>query len=108
MGLDKKGAEERLKTLMELTRQREKDTICYGIPSPEAKLLINLAITEHERWIAAHKLMGYTFGNNIDYVKKHHECMVDWRDLKDDNTRSYDCNVVDTTIRMAYEKKQNK
>ena len=108
MGLDEDETKERLNRLMELTRQRKKETICYGSPSPEAELLINMAITEHERWIASHELMGYTKNSKNDHVKKHHECMVDWRDLKDDNTRSYDCNVVDTTIRMAYEKKQNK
>ena len=108
MGLDEDESKERLNRLMELTRQRKKETICYGSPSPEAELLINLAITEHERWIASHELMGYTKNSKNDHVKKHHECMVDWRDLKDDNTRSYDCNVVDTTIRMAYEKKHNR
>ena len=108
MGLDKEETEERLETLMELTKQRNRETICYGSPKPEAELLINLAITEHERWIASHELMGYTKDSNNDHVKKHHKCMVDWHDLQDDKTRSYDCNVVDTTIRMAYEKKQNK
>lgn len=108
MGLDKEGAEGRLETLMELTRKRKKETTCYESSKPEAELLINLAITEHERWIASHELMGYTKNSKNDHVKKHHECMVDWQDLQDDKIRSYDCNVVDTTISMAYEKIQNK
>lgn len=108
MGLDKTCDPDRLNSFYKYVNSRATNTTEYNYDTPDVELLYNMAIVEHERWIAAHKLMGYTFGDNTDYVKKHHECMVDWRDLKDDQKRSYDCNVVDTTIRMAYEKIQNK
>ena len=56
---------------------------------------------EHERWIAAHKLMGLTHGPKTDMTKKQHENMVGWNALEE-TTRSYDCNVIDTTIKLAY------
>ena len=71
--------------------------------SNDAELLHNMALVEHERWIASHKLMGFVYGDSKNYVKKHHKCMCDFDKLDSDETRSYDCNVVDTTIKMAYQ-----
>lgn len=34
-------------------------------------------------------------------MKKHHRCLCSWGKL-DEEAKSYDCNVVDTTIKMAY------
>lgn len=66
------------------------------------ELLQNIAILEHERWIASHKLMGFTYGPKIDMVKKQHPDMVHWSELSEE-TQSYDSNVVDTTIKMECE-----
>jgi hypothetical protein len=60
-------------------------------------------MVEHERWIASHKLMGYRDADVTDPVKKLHENMKPFDMLKE-KTQSYDCNVVDTTIKMAYGK----
>lgn len=74
----------------------------------DAELLHNMALVEHERWIASRKLMGYTCAPSTDYVKQHHKCMCNFTQL-DEETLSYDCNVVDATIKMAYEEAmQNK
>ncbi len=54
-----------------------------------------------ERWIASHKLMGYTYAPENDCVKKHHKCICPWDQL-DETMQSYDCDVVDTTIKMVY------
>lgn len=47
--------------------------------------------------------MGHTYNPVNDCVQKHHKCICHWDDL-DEVTQSYDCNVVDTTIKMAYGK----
>ena len=62
-----------------------------------------MALVEHERWIASHKLMGYTYGEKDNYEQKHHHCICPLDEL-DEMTQSYDCNVVDTTIKMEYER----
>ena len=78
-------------------------TVNYDCEGNDAELLHNMALVEHERWIASHKLMGFVYGDSKNYVKKHHKCMCDFDKLDSDETRSYDCNVVDTTIKMAYQ-----
>lgn len=77
-------------------------TVNYDCEGNDAELLHNMALVEHERWIASHKLMGFVYGDSKNYVKKHHKCMCDFDKLDSDETRSYDCNVVDTTIKLAY------
>ena len=99
MGFDEKYLTDRLK-LFDGYR-RTPHTVTYHCNEEDANLLYNIALVEHERWIASHKLMGYTFSSTTDYVKKHHKCMCDFEQL-DVETQSYDCNVVDTTIKLAY------
>lgn len=65
--------------------------------------VIENTMVEHQRWIASHKLMVYTYNPENDCVQKHHKCICPWDEL-DEMTQSYDCNVVDTTIKMAYKK----
>lgn len=60
-------------------------------------------MVEQERRKASRKLMGYTYDPENDCVHKCHKCIRSWNEL-DEVTRSYDCNVVDTTIKMAYKK----
>ena len=93
----------KLQRLADITETRKKGMTNYECDKDEEAMLINCAIVEHERWIASHKLMGYLFNENKDYVKKYHNCIVPW-ELLSEETKSYDCNVVDTTIRMAYKK----
>ena len=62
------------------------------------------AMVEHERWIASHKLMGYTYHPEKDCVRKYHESICPWNAL-DELTKVHDFKVVDTTIKLAYENK---
>lgn len=101
MGFDEKSLTDRLKLFDGYTRTPH--TITYHCNEEDANLLYNIALVEHERWIASHKLMGYTLAPTTDYVKKHHKCMCDFDQLEVE-IQTYDCNVVDTTIKLAYEK----
>lgn len=101
MGFGKHELSERLKLYYGYVNSRKDDTTKYKCNKEYEQLLLNIARVEHERWIASHKLMGYTFNSENDCVQKHHKCICPWKDL-DEKTQSYDCNVVDTTIKMAY------
>ena len=92
---------ERLELYMKCINSRAKKSTNYTYGDAEAKILLTLAIVEHERWIAAHRLMGYTYAEHKDYVHKHHPCICLW-DALNEEKRSYDCDVVDTTIKIAY------
>lgn len=94
---------ERLKLYYAYVNSREEGTVKYKCSETDAQLLQNIAMVEHERWIASHKLMGYIYNSINDCVQKHHKCICYWDDL-DEVTKSYDCNVVDVTIKMAYTK----
>lgn len=64
--------------------------------------LENLAKCEHIRWESSHKLMGYTYNPKKSIILKHHDCLTSWDNL-DDMTRSYDYNVVTTSINLYTE-----
>ena len=106
MGLDTDKATERLKLFCGYVATRKSGTTTYQCDTPEQRLLLNMAIVEHERWVASHKLMGYTFGEKSS-ASKQHPCICSWDSL-DQTTQSYDCNVVDTTIKLAYEQLSSK
>lgn len=104
MGLNDSDCVERLKHYYDIVTSREQKTINYTrATEAEAELLWNIANVEHERWIASHKLMGYTYDAKNDVVRKFHKNICPLEEL-DEMTQSYDCNVVDTTIKMEYEK----
>lgn len=103
MSFGKDETSERLRLYYGYVMSREEGTTKYKCSKEDAQLLQNIAMVEHERWIASHKLMGYTYNPINDCVQKHHKCICHWDDL-DEVTQSYDCNVVDTTIKMAYGK----
>ena len=104
MGLNGGDCVDRLKHYYDVVASREKSTIRYKMANEvDAELLWNMALVEHERWIASHKLMGYTYGEKDNYEQKHHHCICPLDEL-DEMTQSYDCNVVDTTIKMEYER----
>ena len=106
MGFSKNEQSERLKLYYGYVNSRKDETTKYECGTDEEQLLLNIAMVEHERWIASHKLMGYTYNPENDCVQKHHKCICSWNEL-DEMTQSYDCNVVDTTIKMAYKKLLN-
>ena len=106
MGLDDNASPERIERFYEYACSREQGTTNYQCSEADAQLLQTIAMVEHERWIAAHKLMGYLYGTENDCVRKHHKCMCPYNEL-DEMVKSYDCNVVDATIKMAYSKYKN-
>lgn len=108
MGIDKNSMNDRLKLFEKYRKTRVPKTIKYHCNEKDAGLLNNMALVEHERWIAAHKLMGYTWASSTEYVKKHHKCMCDFEKLDSEETQAYDCNVVDTTIKMAFQELNKK
>jgi hypothetical protein len=101
MGFGTKDVSERLRLYYGYVNTRMDKTIDYDCGEMDKRLLQNMAMVEHERWIASHKLMGYIYHPENDCVKKHHRCLCPWNRL-DEVTQSYDCNVVDTTIKLAY------
>lgn len=108
MGFGENEQSERLRLYYGYANSRKDDTTKYKCDRDDEQLLLNIAMVEHERWIASHKLMGYTYNPVNDCVQKHHKCICHWDEL-DEITKSYDCNVVDTTIKMAFnrDKTQN-
>ena len=100
MGFGENESSKKLKLYNGYIQSREDGTTKYQCSREDAQLLQNIAMVEHERWIASHKLMGYTYNPETNFVKKYHKCMCPWKDL-DELSQSYDCNVVDTTIKMA-------
>lgn len=103
MGFGENEQSERLRLYYGYVMSREEGTTKYKCSKEDAQLLQNIAMVEHERWIASHKLMGYTYNPENDCVQKRHKCICPWNEL-DEMTQSYDCNVVDTTIMMAFNK----
>ena len=101
MGFGSEEYSERLRLYYGYASSRKEGTTTYECNLADAKLLQTIAMVEHERWVASHKLMGYTYGPEADFVKKQHPCLRPWTEL-DEMTQSYDCNVVDATIKMAY------
>lgn len=61
--------------------------------------LETIAMVEHERWVASHKLLGYRSGENKDFVKMIHKDIKPWEKLSE-STKLYDYIVVKTTIDM--------
>lgn len=80
----------------------------------EFKIVLNLAMLEHIRWIASHELMGYRTcspDEGTDEKTGKHSCLVPWQDLDEVSRLSstpdftidykkYDFFVVDTTINL--------
>lgn len=76
----------------------------YNSANPTLNLkLLNLAKCEHIRWESSHKLLGYVCGEK-SLIKKQHPCLVPWNQLSE-LLQAYDCNVVDTSIRMYENRK---
>lgn len=65
------------------------------------QILTTLAQTEHLRWNASHEILGYVIDKGgikaKDESLQTHGCLTEWENL-DEDTRSYDCNVVDVTL----------
>lgn len=104
MGLGQEDMTDRLERFYQYTQERESNSTKYHCDERDRQLLQNMAMLEHERWIALHKLMGYTYAAKTDHVRKHHQYMCPWEELEE-KTQSYDCRVVDTTIKIEYNKR---
>lgn len=86
------------------TLRRRKGTLLYstvsgkGISPRVLRLLTVMAQTEHLRWNASHEILGYIYDKEgKDETRLHHGCLTGW-DMLDDETRSYDHNVVDLAL----------
>ncbi len=103
MGFGENEQSERLDLFYAYANSRKDETTKYDCSKEEEQqLLLNIAKVEHERWIASHKLMGFTYGKETDIVEKHHKDMCSFDEL-DEKTQSYDCNTVDTSIKLEHE-----
>lgn len=107
--MDIKGTDlsEELQTLYGYVEYHKGGVDTYNCDEQTTTILRNMAILEHERWISAHSLIGYQYGESKDIVKKLHPDMQPWDKLSE-GTRSYDCKVVDTTIKIAYAEAKEK
>ncbi|MBO7270243.1 MAG: hypothetical protein J6U81_03210, partial [Bacteroidales bacterium] len=86
---------------------RQGEIISYSAADKEyLTKLHNVAKYEDLRWESAHKLMGNKKEDKKSMLKKHHTDMVSWSELSE-RIQSYDCKVVDTTIRMYYKEMEN-
>jgi hypothetical protein len=97
----------------------------------EERILLNLAILEHTRWMASHELLGYISPRSLDKEiwdkmpeyerhgsndhKKLHNCMINWQDLDEEakhqtykvDYKKFDMGVVDTSIYLHREELRN-
>ena len=95
-----------LEELSDIVATRDKETIGYNGSLNKERgeayemLLLNLAITEHQRWVSSHELRGFSPSESTDIQHKLHRCICTWEELDCERTKSYDCNVVDTSIRL--------
>lgn len=82
-----------------------------NLSSQENKLMLNLAMTEHLRWMAAHEMMGYVENSEkheCNERTKQHNCLIPWQMLDDESTKVdydvdfklFDFGVVETTLKM--------
>ena len=102
MGLGNQTAIESLKRYMDYADTRKDKTPDYGCDAAAAELLRNVAMVEHERWNAAHRLMGYVYAPVKNFERREHDCLRAWDELTL-CYQSYDCEVVETTIKLAYQ-----
>ena len=70
-----------------------------NIKQEDIDKLETIAMVEHERWNASHKIMGYRLGESKDLVKMTHSDIKPWEKLSE-STKLYDYIVVKTTIDM--------
>lgn len=92
--------ESEIKSINEILDSRDRYKTIYKTAGKELQnKLLNLARCEHIRWESSHKLMGYTSGTEKCMIQKRHDCLTAW-DKLDELTRSYDCNVVDTSLKL--------
>lgn len=100
--------DKKLKALLEIARNRKSKTTDYRCDNAEyAELLHNMALLEHERFISARHLKGFVYAEEKDFVKKYHDCLCPLEKL-DELKQSYDCNVIDTTLRLEAENEKEK
>jgi hypothetical protein len=76
------------------------------------ELFMNIAKTEHMRWVASMELLGYTWlpypnaeHKDRDYSTKQHACLTDFDTIIKTpelcDTIKYDCSVTDTSLEIA-------
>lgn len=91
-----------LSTYRESIRQCAPNTV-FSTATLESTRLLNVAKCEHERWNAASRIMGMRYSDTKSFVKHTHNSLCPWESLADDKTRSYDCIVVDVSMKLYEE-----
>lgn len=92
-----------LDSLMNIIDSREPGKTTYAkADTLTQQRMTNLAKCEHLRWESSHKLLGYTYSPKKDMIGKNHNCLIPWDKLEEES-QSYDYDVVDTSIRLAIE-----
>lgn len=101
------------------TRTGSYDAITYPLLTPaENRIMLNLAILEHLRWNAAHRLLGYASNQSkheCDERTQQHNCILEWDSLDAESQaasspgwvadyKAYDFCVVDTSIAIYKDK----
>lgn len=94
--------------VVESTLTGEMANIFYpNLTEEENKLLLNIAITEHLRWVASHEMMGYTVNNSehrCNEKSKQHNALRPWHEL-DKESPSYKMSnygVLETTLKLRF------
>lgn len=87
-------------------------TIDYPqLKGQEKTLMLNLSMTEHLRWNAAHEMLGYVnniYGHGCDERTKQHNCLKPWQDLDNESHNAgyqvdfklFDFGVVETSFKL--------
>lgn len=107
MGFAEYDTSDRLQLYNGYVGTRQKESTKYECSEQDAVLLRNMAVLEHERWMSSHKLMGFRYAPETDYVRKLNKNMCNWN-LLEEHIKAHDCKVVDTTIQLHYRKNAKK
>ena len=80
------------------------DTNDIQLPEELSELVELMAKNVHEVWAQSRMEQGWTWGEERSDALKQHPCLVPWNQLSE-LLQAYDCNVVDTSIRMYENRK---
>ncbi|MBR5638309.1 MAG: hypothetical protein IKW83_00960 [Muribaculaceae bacterium] len=88
---------------IESTLSKDAANFCYpDLSEQENKLLLNVTITEHMRWLASHEMMGYIVDesqNGCNEVSKQHSALRPWHELSAEYKKN-NFGVTETTLNL--------
>lgn len=68
---------------------------------------MNLAICEHLRWVASHEILGYVYDEENSNIRKTHNCLKPWQELKEEYQK-FDYSVIERTTDIVLNHHENK